>query len=96
MNDSHFRLIICMVSFIMHTTMKTRATITIRPEVLNEAKQLASRSHTSVSSLIESLLEEAARREADPVGALIGSANLKNHTTPDPVRDHLLSKYLRD
>lgn len=75
--------------------MKTRATISIRPDVLREAKQLAERSHTSVSALIESLLTEASRREADPVEALIGSASLKAFPEPDPVREHLMRKYLK-
>ncbi|MCH8513053.1 MAG: DUF6364 family protein [Kiritimatiellae bacterium] len=74
--------------------MKTRATISIRPDVLKEAKQLAERSHTSVSALIETLLMEASREAKDPVEALIGSGRLKASTEPDPIRDHLLKKYL--
>lgn len=75
--------------------MKTRATISIRPDVLENAKYLAARSHSSVSALIESLLAEASRHVDDPVSSLIGSASLKETCEPDPLRDHLIRKYLK-
>ena len=49
--------------------MKTRVTITLDPEVHRLAKQKARRKHTTVSGLIESLLQSATSKQDDALTA---------------------------
>ena len=49
--------------------MKTRVTITLDSEVHRLAKQKARRKHTTVSGLIESLLQSATSKQYDALTA---------------------------
>ena len=76
--------------------MKARVTITLDPEVHRLAKRKARKKHTTVSGLIESLLQaETAPIEEDLVASMRGSASLRD-TAPgtDPLYDALKAKYL--
>lgn len=57
--------------------MKTRATITLTPEVLQGTRRLARKRGTSVSSLIEDLLAREIAVDRSRVDALIGSGTLR-------------------
>jgi len=77
--------------------MKTRVTITLDPEVHRLAKRKARKNHTTVSGLIESLLEAAtAPIEEDLVARMRGSASLREPAPgTDPLYDALKAKHLR-
>ena len=77
--------------------MKARVTITLDPEVHRLAKQKARKKHTSVSGLIESLLQaETKPGQVDLVAGMTGSASLRNPAAGvDPLYDSLKAKYLR-
>lgn len=75
--------------------MKTKATISINPDTLAEAKKLAKRRKTSFSRLIEGLLREAVVSNEDPVKNLIGSAELNETLSDDPFYRKLTEKYIR-
>lgn len=67
------------------------------PDVHRLAKQAARRKHTTVSGLIESLLQsDAAGAKGDLVSEMTGSASLRESGTgTDPLYDSLKAKYLR-
>lgn len=77
--------------------MKTRITITLDPAAHQRAKRTASARKTSVSGLIESLLQSATACEAPSlVDRMIGSASLRAPApSPDPLMDALQAKYLK-
>ena len=59
--------------------MKTRVTITLDPEVHRLAKQKARRKHTTVSGLIESLLQSAtSTKDDDWVAGMMGITSLRD------------------
>jgi len=77
--------------------MKTRITITLDPAAHQRAKRTARARKTSVSGLIETLLESV----VDPsppslVDRMIGSATLRSPADgSDPLYDALAAKHLR-
>ncbi len=77
--------------------MKTRVTITLDPEVHRLAKQKARKKHTTVSGLIESLLQSAtSTKDDDWVASMTGIASLrKSAPGADPLFDALTAKYIR-
>jgi hypothetical protein len=78
--------------------MKTRVTITLDPEVHRQAKKTARKKHTTVSGLIESLLqaESAPVKRKGIVASMVGSASLRTPAPgTDPLHDALAAKYLR-
>lgn len=77
--------------------MKTRVTITLDPEVHRRAKQAARKKHTTVSGLIETLLQaESAPRKRSIVAEMTGIASLREPTPgTDPRYDALKGKYVR-
>lgn len=86
---------VCMIIG-MCMLMKARVTITLDPEIHRLAKKAARRKRTSVSGLIESLLQsEAGAKKAGAAARLVGSAELR-HSSPgtDPLYDSLSAKYL--
>jgi hypothetical protein len=77
--------------------MKTRVTISLDPEVHRRAKQIATKRHTTVSGLIESLLqaESAPVKKNGIVASMIGSASLRTPArVTDPLHEALTAKYL--
>lgn len=77
--------------------MKVRVTITLDPEVHRIAKQTARKKRTTVSGLIESLLQsESAPKKGGIVSSMVGSANLRSPKPgTDPLFDALKAKHLR-
>ena len=77
--------------------MKTRVTITLDPEVHRLAKRKARKNHTTVSGLIESLLQsKTAPGKTDLVASITGSASLREPSQgTDPLYDSLKAKYIR-
>jgi len=76
--------------------MKTRATLSINPELHARAKRLARFRKTTVSGLFESYLAEQPEPRGSIVDKLIGSASLKTDSKQsDFKREHLVAKYLR-
>jgi hypothetical protein len=76
--------------------MKTRATLTIDPELHGRAKRLAKQRRTTVSGLFESFLAQQPDPSGSKVDSLIGCSRLKKESKPrDAKRDYLESKYLR-
>lgn len=77
--------------------MKTRVTITLDPAIHQRAKRAARARKTSVSSLIETLLESAAPLSTvSLVDQMIGSASLRSpEMGTDPLYDALASKHLK-
>ncbi len=77
--------------------MKTRVTITLDPDIHRLAKQAARKKHTTVSGLIESLLQtEATAPKKDLIASMTGSASLRNPAPgTDPLFDTLAAKYIR-
>lgn len=77
--------------------MKTRVTITLDPEVHRRAKQAARRKHTTVSGLIETLLQaEATPKKRSVVAEMKGIARLREPAPGmDPRYDALKAKYIR-
>lgn len=76
--------------------MKTRVTITLDPDTHRRAKRTAAARHTTVSGLIDSLLQAAdAPPPSSLVEEMIGSAKLLDLAPgADPLYDALKSKYL--
>lgn len=76
--------------------MKTRVTITLDPLLHQRAKRAARARRTSVSGLIESLLETAAPPAATSlVDRLVGSASLRSPAVGvDPLYDAMALKHL--
>jgi hypothetical protein len=76
--------------------MKSRITITLDPEVHRLAKQRAVKRKTTVSGLIESLIQsETSVKKTDLVRSMIGSASLRiPDSGSDPLHDALRAKYL--
>lgn len=76
--------------------MKKRVTITLDPAVHQRAKRAARAQRTSVSGLIESLLESAAAPVATSrIDRMIGSASLRSPSPgEDSLYDALASKHL--
>jgi hypothetical protein len=76
--------------------MKTRATLTLNPELHERAKRLAKHRRTSVSGLFESYLASQPEPDASITDRLIGSASLNPaENNPDPRRERLIKKYLK-
>jgi len=77
--------------------MKMRVTITLDPNVHRMAKQAARKKHTTVSGLIESLIQaESAVPKSDLVSAMTGIGSLKAPAPgTDPLYDSLHAKYIR-
>jgi hypothetical protein len=77
--------------------MKTRVTITLDPEVHRRAKQAARKKHTTVSGLIETLLQaESSPRKTSLVAEMTGIASLREPVPgKDPRYDALKAKYVR-
>lgn len=77
--------------------MKTRVTITLDPEVHQRAKQAARKKNTTVSGLIESLLQaEAAPPKKSLVVEMTGIASLREPTPgTEPRYDALKAKHIR-
>jgi hypothetical protein len=77
--------------------MKTRVTITLDPLVHQRAKRVARARRTSVSGLIESLLETAApAAPSSAVDRIVGSASLRSPAVgTDPLYEALVSKHLK-
>jgi predicted transcriptional regulator len=77
--------------------MKTRVTITLDPEVHRRAKQVARKKHTTVSGLIETLLQaEATPKKSSLVAEMTGIARLREPAPgTDPRYDALKAKYIR-
>ncbi len=78
--------------------MKARVTITLDPDVHRLAKQAARNKHTTVSGLIESLLQvEGARSGEDWVSSMTGMDCLRSPAPgTDPLYDSLQAKYIRE
>lgn len=77
--------------------IKTRVTITLDPEVYRRAKETARNKHTTVSGLIESLLqaESAPLKKKGIVTSMVGSASLRTPArVTDPLHEALTAKYL--
>lgn len=77
--------------------MKTRVTVTLDPEVHRLAKQVARKKHTTVSGLIESLLQtETASKKSSIVSDMVGCASLRAPVPSIDARyDALRAKYVR-
>lgn len=77
--------------------MKKRVTITLDPEVHRRARQSARRRQTTVSGLIESLLEGETRPASGGlVGKMVGSASLRQMPVGgDALHEALVAKYLK-
>ncbi len=77
--------------------MKTRVTITLDPEVQRLAKQKTRRKHTTVSGLIEPLLQSAtSTKNDDRVAGMTGIASLRDSVpSADSLSDTLTAKYIR-
>jgi len=76
--------------------MKTRATLSIDPQLHARAKRLAKLRRTTVSGLFESYLAQQPDPDGSLVDELIGSAALKSESPDsDAKRKYLKSKYLR-
>jgi hypothetical protein len=76
--------------------MKTRATITIDPELHARAKRMAQQRQTSVSGLFEQFLKSSQLEDGiSAVDQMIGSASLRD-LSPEDVRGQALAdKYLK-
>lgn len=78
--------------------MKTRVTVTMDPEIHQLAKQAARKKRTTVSGLIESLLQtETAPKKSSIVSGMVGCASLRAPAEGgDPRYDALRAKYVRE
>jgi len=78
--------------------MKTRVTVTMDPEIHRLAKQVARKKRTTVSGLIESLLQtETTPKKSSIVSGMVGSASLRAPAPgSDPRYDALRAKYGRE
>jgi hypothetical protein len=76
--------------------MKTRVTITLDPGTHRRAKRTAAARNTTVSGLIDSLLQSAeAPAQPSLVDQMIGSATRRNSLPgADPLYDALKTRYL--
>lgn len=76
--------------------MKTRATLTVDPDLHARAKRLAKQRKTTVSGLFEKYIASQPDPQGSRVDELIGSASLKAAPKrPDSKREHLEAKYLK-
>ncbi len=77
--------------------MKSRVTITLDPAVHQFAKQIARKKKTTLSGLIESLLQSEKSPNSDHiVDGMLGSASLRASAPgSDPLYDTLKAKYIR-
>ncbi|GAA5130748.1 hypothetical protein JIN84_05100 [Luteolibacter yonseiensis] len=77
--------------------MKTRVTVTMDPEIHRLAKQAARKRRTTVSGLIEALLQaEAAPKKGSIVSGMVGMAGLRVPAPgSDPLHEALQAKYVR-
>ncbi len=78
--------------------MKTRVTITLDPEIHRLARQTARKKQTTVSGLIESLLQtETLAQKRGIVASMVGIASLRSPAPgTDPLYDALQAKHLRE
>ena len=78
--------------------MKTRVTITLDPAIHQRAKRTARARKTSVSGLIETLLESAELpAKTSLVDRMTGSASLRSPAVGnDPLYDALAAKHLEE
>lgn len=77
--------------------MKSRVTITLTPEIHRLAKRRAAKCNTTVSGLIESLLQaETSVQKPDYIRSMVGSASLRAAKPGmESLHDALQAKYLR-
>jgi hypothetical protein len=78
--------------------MKRRVNLTIDANVLRRARRVARQRHTSISQLVEDLLEPLvaeppAREPEDFVEKWAGNLRLAPRDPSDPRREHLWKKY---
>ena len=76
--------------------MKKRITLTIRPEVSHQAKVLARTRNTSVSHLIETLIEQASASDASGGRTKLAErwrGRLKTDSRAEPRFQYLKKKY---
>ena len=85
-----------MICYNTHT-MKTRVTLTLEPQIVRKAKNLAHRRHTSVSGLVEDLLLSANLTEGNGPSAFVekwaGSLKLSQSLSHEPRFQALKAKY---
>jgi hypothetical protein len=79
----------------MHTPWKTRVTITLAPATHQRAKRTAAKRNTTVSGLIDALLQSAETpTQASLVNQMIGAATLRDPAPElDPLFNALKAKY---
>jgi len=77
--------------------MKKRVTITLDPDVHRLARQTARKRKTTVSGLIEGLLQSAtSTKDDDWVAGMTGITSLRDSAPgADPLYDALTAKYIR-
>lgn len=75
--------------------MKTRATITIDPNLHARAKRLAKQRKTSVSGLFEQFLKSQPENGVSAVDQMLGSASLREIDAGDVRGRALAEKYLK-
>ncbi len=77
--------------------MKQRVSLTIDPKVVRKARQIAHQRQTSVSQLVEDLLNHithpSGREPEDLVEKWAGKLKLVPRDVHDPRREHLWRKY---
>ena len=77
--------------------MKQRVSLTVDPKVMRKARQIAHQRHTSVSQLVEDLLnhvtQPSAKEPEDIVEKWAGKLKLVPRDLHDPRREHLWKKY---
>jgi hypothetical protein len=77
--------------------MKQRVSLTIDPKVMRKARHIAHQRRTSVSQLVEDLLnhltQPSAREPEDLVEKWAGKLKLAPRDLHDPRREHLWKKY---
>lgn len=78
--------------------MKSRVTITLDPAIHLLAKQSARKRNTTVSGLIETLIQsQATPKGVDLVTGMTGIASLREPVAgSDPLYDSLKARYLRE
>jgi hypothetical protein len=75
--------------------MKTRATITIDPELHARAKRMAKQRQTSVSGLFEHFLKSHPDSDISAVDQMVGAASLRELDADDVRGQALAAKYLK-
>jgi hypothetical protein len=76
--------------------MKKRITLTIRPEISQRAKMLARTRNSSVSHLVETLIEQASSSEASSASTRLAErwrGKLKTDFRDEPRSRYLKKKY---